>query len=261
MSISRSRSARCSEPDEARARSSLLLVPSAIAHADPDPKRKVVVLEYRVELERRCPASRARSSTTLGKQTSLQLLGPDQTRAVYGDHLEQVIVRCAGDAECIARIGEKVGAAEVILVGVSELGDVILTMQRIDVASHTVQRARRGLARERRRADRRSARLLPREDPAAGRLHAVRRDRHHLEPGRRARHGRRRAARHDADPVAQAARAGDVRRSASRRTASCRSRRRSRCRRMASSASRRISRSAAAAAPGTRTGTCSRSAA
>jgi hypothetical protein len=65
-------------------------------------------------------------------------MAPDQTRAVYGDHLDKVLVKCAGDAECVSKIGQKVGAAEVILVGVSELGDVILTMQRIDVASRTV---------------------------------------------------------------------------------------------------------------------------
>jgi hypothetical protein len=49
-----------------------------------------------------------------------------------------VIVKCAGEAECVARIGQKAGAAEVILVGVSQLGDIILTMQRIDVASRAV---------------------------------------------------------------------------------------------------------------------------
>jgi hypothetical protein len=49
-----------------------------------------------------------------------------------------VLVKCGGEAVCVARIGQKVGAAEVILVGISELGDVILTMQRIDVAGKTV---------------------------------------------------------------------------------------------------------------------------
>jgi len=44
---------------------------------------------------------------------------------MYGDHLDQALVRCAGDAACIAKIGQKLAAAEVILVGISELGDVI----------------------------------------------------------------------------------------------------------------------------------------
>ena len=107
------------------------------AHADPDPKRKVIVLEYRAGSPALAGVAK-RVVDALGKQTSLAVLGPDQTRAVYGDHLDQVIVKCAGEAECVARIGQKVGAVEVILVGISELGDVILTMQRIDVSAHTV---------------------------------------------------------------------------------------------------------------------------
>jgi hypothetical protein len=110
---------------------------ASVAHADPDRKRKVVVLEYRAS-SGALPGIANRVVATIAKQTSLAVIGPDQTRAVYGDHLEQSIVKCAGEAECIAHIGQKVAAAEVILVGVSELGDVILTMQRIDVAAHTV---------------------------------------------------------------------------------------------------------------------------
>jgi hypothetical protein len=115
----------------------LLCLFAAVAHADVDPKRKVIVLEYRAGSSA-LPHFADRVVATLAKQTSLNVLGQDQTRAVYGEHLDQVIVKCAGEAECVARIGQKVGAAEVILVGVSELGDVILTMQRIDVASRTV---------------------------------------------------------------------------------------------------------------------------
>ena len=122
-----------------RAAAALALVGvlASIAQADVDPKRKVVVLEYR----NGSSALRGIANTivtTLGKQTSLQLLGPDQTRTVYGEHLDQVLAKCAGEAECVAKIGQKVGAAEVILVGVSELGDVILTMQRIDVTARSV---------------------------------------------------------------------------------------------------------------------------
>jgi hypothetical protein len=122
-----------------RAAAALALVGmmATIAQADVDPKRKVVVLEYR----NGSSALRGIANdvvATLGKQTSLQLLGPDQTRTVYGEHLDQVLAKCAGEAECVARIGQKVGAAEVILVGVSELGDVILTMQRIDVPGRSV---------------------------------------------------------------------------------------------------------------------------
>jgi hypothetical protein len=107
------------------------------ARGEPDRKRKVVVLEYRAGSSALTGIAN-RLTTAISKQTSLDVLGPDQTRAVYGEHLEQVIVKCAGEADCVARIGQKVSASEVILVGVSELGDVILTMQRIDVSSHAV---------------------------------------------------------------------------------------------------------------------------
>jgi len=117
-----------------------LVVISALAHAahgDPDPRRKISVLEYRSRSSA-LPGIARRVIEALGKQTSLQVLGQDQTRAVYGDHLDQVLAKCAGDAACVAKIGQKIGAAEIILVGISELGDVILTMQRIDVAAHEV---------------------------------------------------------------------------------------------------------------------------
>lgn len=111
---------------------------AALARADVDPKRKVVVIEYRAGSSA-LPQVVNRLVTELSSQTSLQVLGPDQTKALFGEQLEQAIVRCAGEAECVARIGAKVGAAEVVLVGVSELGDVILTMQRIDVRTRTVR--------------------------------------------------------------------------------------------------------------------------
>jgi PEGA domain len=116
----------------------VLLIICGVAHADPDPKRKVIVLEYRASSSA-LPGIANQIVTTLSKQTSLELLGPDQTRATFGDHLEQVISKCVGEADCIAKIGAKVGASEVILVGISELGDVILTMQRIDVQAHVVR--------------------------------------------------------------------------------------------------------------------------
>lgn len=114
-----------------------IVLAGSVAQADSDPKRKVSVLEYRSGSSG-LPGIGARVAAALSKQTSLGVLAPDQTRALYGDNLDQVLVKCGGEAECVAKIGQKVGAAEVILVGVSELGDVILTMQRIEVAGRSV---------------------------------------------------------------------------------------------------------------------------
>jgi hypothetical protein len=123
-----------------RALASLIMVAlgASIAHADDlDPRRKVVVLEYRASSSA-LPGIASILVGEMAKQTSLKVLGPDQTKTIYGDGLDQAVVKCAGDADCVAKIGAKVGAAEVVLVGVSEVGDVILTMQRIDVGKHTV---------------------------------------------------------------------------------------------------------------------------
>ncbi|MEO8705055.1 MAG: PEGA domain-containing protein [Kofleriaceae bacterium] len=115
----------------------VLLLAATAAHADPDPKRKVAVLEYRAQ-STGLPGIAARITAALAKQTSLQVIGPDQTRTLYGESLDATLVKCGGEADCVSKIGKKVGAAEVILVGVSELGDVILTMQRIDVTGRSV---------------------------------------------------------------------------------------------------------------------------
>ncbi len=115
----------------------IVCVLAASARAELDPRRKVVVIEYRAGSSA-LPNVVDELVAEMSRQTSLQVLGPDQTRALYGEQLEQAIVKCAGEPDCVARIGAKVGAAEVVLVGISELGDVILTMQRINVRTRTV---------------------------------------------------------------------------------------------------------------------------
>jgi hypothetical protein len=109
----------------------------AVARAELNPRRKVVVIEYRAGSSA-LPKVVEQLVAEMSKQTSLQVLGPDQTKTLYGEALEPTIVKCGGEAECVAKIGQKVGAAEVVLVGISELGDVILTMQRIDVRTRAV---------------------------------------------------------------------------------------------------------------------------
>ena len=101
-----------------------------IAHAD-DPRRTVAVLEYRSD-STALPAIGSRIATVLRQRTSLRVLGDDQARQRYGTKLAAAVVDCQGDAGCIGAIGSKLGVSEVVLIGVSELGDVILTVQRID---------------------------------------------------------------------------------------------------------------------------------
>jgi len=96
-----------------------------------DPKRAVAVLEFRSESSS-LPQIGRQFADVVGARTSLKVLGDDQARQRYGASLDADVVACDGEAGCIGRIGQKLKVNEVLLVGVSELGDVIMTVQRID---------------------------------------------------------------------------------------------------------------------------------
>lgn len=104
------------------------------AHAAP---RSAAVLEFRSG-SAALPAIGGRVGAVLSSRTSLKIIGGDQARQRYGEGLDHAVVECAGDAVCIGQIGARLGTDEVILVGVSELGDVIFTLQRIDSGDGTV---------------------------------------------------------------------------------------------------------------------------
>jgi hypothetical protein len=119
----------------------VLVIGARVARADDggadDGKRKVAVLEYRAGSSA-LAGIEGRVAALLRTKTSLTVIDADEARKTYGGKLDGDIVTCAGDAPCIARIGNKIGAREVLLVGVSEFGDVILTLQRIDVQARDV---------------------------------------------------------------------------------------------------------------------------
>lgn len=114
-----------------------IAAPRAALADTPEARRKVVVLEYRAGSAALAGID-DRIAELLRSQTSLAVIDGDGARQAYGGSLDADVVRCAGEAPCIARIGGKIGAAEVLLVGISEFGDVILTLQRIDVADRDV---------------------------------------------------------------------------------------------------------------------------
>ncbi|MCE9572315.1 MAG: PEGA domain-containing protein [Deltaproteobacteria bacterium] len=109
---------------------------AAPAAADPNPKRPVAVLEYRSGSSALAGVD-SRLAAILRKRTSLQIIDADNARALI-PRLDADVVACAGEGACVARIGAKLKVREVLLVGVSEFGDVILTLQRIDVTDRKV---------------------------------------------------------------------------------------------------------------------------
>lgn len=108
----------------------LLVLATGRAGAD-DPGRSVALLEFRSG-SAALPDVDRRAAAILDKMTSLVVVGSDEGRRRYGSKLDADVVTCAGEAACIARIGRTLGVDEVLLIGVSEFGDVIITLQRID---------------------------------------------------------------------------------------------------------------------------------
>jgi hypothetical protein len=108
-----------------------------VAHADIDPRRRVAVLEYRAG-SKAMPELDDRFAKILAAGTSLDVVDAVEARKRYGSGLDAAVVACGGEAACVARLGNRIGAQEILLVGISELGDVILTLQRIDVKKRAV---------------------------------------------------------------------------------------------------------------------------
>lgn len=102
------------------------------------PRRPVAVLEFRSG----SPALGSigeRLAKILRDRTSLDVSDQTDARRRYGGDLEKAVAACAGAAPCIARIGRKLKVDEILLVGVADFGDVIVTLQRISAANGKVR--------------------------------------------------------------------------------------------------------------------------
>ena len=107
----------------------LTLALSGLAAAQESPRRKVAVLEYRAGT-RVLEGIGDRLAAILQKRTSLVISTPEDARRRLPT-VDAELARCAGGAPCVAALGRRLGVDEVLLIGVSELGDVILGMQRV----------------------------------------------------------------------------------------------------------------------------------
>lgn len=117
-------------------RRALLLIAAALAALEPaaaagPARRKVAVLEFRARSQA-APRIGARIAEVLTRASRLEVVSPDEARQRFGAQLDAEVTRCRGEAACVAKLGGRLEVDEVLLVGVSELGDVILTLQRID---------------------------------------------------------------------------------------------------------------------------------
>jgi hypothetical protein len=103
-------------------------------------RKSVAVIEYRSG-SKAFPGLGERIAQALGGAAALDVVGPQEARRRAGAHIDADVAKCAGEAMCVGAIGEQLGVDEVLMVGVSQLGDVVVALQRID--------ARKGQARAR----------------------------------------------------------------------------------------------------------------
>jgi hypothetical protein len=113
----------------------LVMLVAQLALAQP-PKRTVVVLEYRAGAKGVVGIGE-RLASLLGANAAVEVVGPQEARRRLGARVDADVARCGGEAMCIGAIAENLGGQEVLLIGVSQLGDVVLAMQRIDARRGT----------------------------------------------------------------------------------------------------------------------------
>jgi hypothetical protein len=92
----------------------------------------VAILEYRNGVSQ-MPDLAGRIAEDLSRNTSLLVIAPQEGRRRLSARLDAQVARCAGEPACLSAIGGRLGAGEVLLVAVSQLGDVVLALQRINV--------------------------------------------------------------------------------------------------------------------------------
>lgn len=106
----------------------MVMLCAVTAHAEP--KRTVAVLEYRAGA-RGARDIGLRLARLLRDTAELDVIDVQEARRKL-PRVDGEVAKCGGEAMCVGAIGEQLGANEVLLVGVSQLGDTIIALQRID---------------------------------------------------------------------------------------------------------------------------------
>lgn len=97
----------------------------------------IAILEYRAGVKA-APDIASGMAQELSQLTSHKVIGPTEASLSLGTSADAEVAQCQGNPICVAHVGKKLKCDEVILVGISQLGDLILAMQRIEVSSHRV---------------------------------------------------------------------------------------------------------------------------
>jgi hypothetical protein len=93
-------------------------------------RRSVAVLEFRAGAPQLANLA-DRLAAQLARATSLHVVTPVEARRRLGARIDAQVARCEGEPGCFAELGTPLGVSEVIVVGISHLGDTVLALQRI----------------------------------------------------------------------------------------------------------------------------------
>lgn len=115
--------------------------PASASAAEPPPAppsgpeqptgRSVAVLEYRTASAQAQDLA-GRLGQAVARNTALQVIDGPEGRRRLGSGLDKDVSACNGEPACLGRIGQRLGASEVLFLAVSQIGDMVMAIQRID---------------------------------------------------------------------------------------------------------------------------------
>jgi len=90
----------------------------------------IAVLEYRAGVSE-LPDLAERLVELLRTKSNSDVLSPQDCRRMLGASLDALVSECKEDIPCFARLGKKLGASEILLIGMTEFGTVLININRI----------------------------------------------------------------------------------------------------------------------------------
>lgn len=108
----------------------MILFASGAAIARPT----IAVLEFRANAKGAIGLGQ-RFSQLLSRTVAADVIELDEARRRLGARLDADVARCGNAVPCLAAIGTSLAATEVLLIGVSQLGDVVVSLQRIETST------------------------------------------------------------------------------------------------------------------------------
>lgn len=112
----------------------IILGAAAPLHAE---RRRVAVLEFRGGTGQAAGLA-SRLADRLRRTAALTVIDPAEARRRSAS-IEGDVARCAGAPACIGRLGAALEVDEILLLGISTLGEVVVALQRVDVQSPRAQ--------------------------------------------------------------------------------------------------------------------------